>query len=61
MPTFNVSVDLMIPVLLEIKARDADGAIEKLYSMPKRRLLKLANVDEAAIDLIEDSIDVDEV
>lgn len=58
MPFFNVSVDLLVPVLLEIEAANEEEAEEKLYEKTKKELLALANTEEASIGLMEQSIDV---
>ena len=58
MPYYNVSVDLLVPVLLEIEATSVEEAEAKLHEKTKKELLELANTEEGAIGLLESSIDI---
>ena len=53
MPKFNVSADLLVPVLVEIEAEDEIEAEEKFYEMPKVELLRLANSEESSLDICD--------
>lgn len=59
MPYYNVSVDLLVPVLLEIEAESEEDAETKLYARKKKELLTLANTEEESIGLVESSITVE--
>lgn len=58
MPYYNVSVDLLVPVLLEIEAANEEEAEAKLYEKTKKELLQLANTEEGSVGLLESSIDI---
>lgn len=60
MPKFTTTVDLLVPVLLEIEAADEDAALLKLHEMPKRELLRLANTEEASIGILDGSEYIEE-
>lgn len=60
MPKFNVSCDLLVPVLVEIEAENEEAAELQVLEMSKRRLLQLANTEEDAIGVLEDSLTVDQ-
>lgn len=49
MPKFTMTVDLLVPVLLEIEADNEDEAFFKLHAMPKTELLRLANTEDIGI------------
>jgi hypothetical protein len=59
MPKFTVSCDLLVPVLLEIEAASEEAAVDALYDWRKADLLKLANTEEDAVAIVDESIDVD--
>lgn len=56
MPRYNVSVDLLVPVLLEVEADNEDAALDKVFDMPKRELLKLANTENDSIGIINEDV-----
>ena len=60
MRKFNVSCDLLIPVVLEIEAAGEDAAINKLYEMSRCELLRLANTEEGCIAILEGSESINE-
>ncbi len=60
MSKFNVSADLLVPVVVEVEADTEDEALEKFDSMSKRELLRLANTEEDAIGINFDDLSVSE-
>jgi len=58
MAKFNVSCDLLVPVLLEIEAKDEDEAELKVLEMRRSELLKLANTEDQAIGISIDGVSV---
>ena len=58
MAKFNVSADLLVPVLLEIEADSEEEALDRLHGMSRVELLKLANTEEGSIGILEGSEDV---
>lgn len=61
MPKFTVSCDLLVPVILEIEADDCDSAADKLYGMPKRELLGLANTEESSLGIVDGSETIEDL
>jgi hypothetical protein len=57
---YNVSADLLIPVLVEIEADSEEDAIDKLHEMDRGELFKLANTEPSGIDILEGSETADE-
>lgn len=55
---FNVSCDLLVPVLVSIEAESWENAEEKLYDLKKNYLLSYANKEEDAIGILEGSVDI---
>ena len=55
MTKFNISCDLLVPVLLEIEADNIEIALDLLHEMPKTTLLKQANTEESALGILEGS------
>jgi hypothetical protein len=53
--TYTVSADIILPVMVEIVAESEDDAIDKLHLISPTDLLKLADKDEGAIIVANES------
>jgi hypothetical protein len=56
---FNVSVELVVPVLLEIETDTADRAIAKFYQIPLQELLHFGVTEEDALGIVDGSVHVE--
>lgn len=58
MPKYNVSCDIALPVVLEIEADSEEAALDKLFEMDRKELLRLANTEPSGISILEGSEDI---
>lgn len=60
MPKYTICCDLLVPVVLEIEADDADAAEVALLEMAPRELLKIADTSNSAMCILDSSIQIDD-
>lgn len=58
MPKFNVSLDLVVPVLIEVEADNEEAALDKVCEMPRAELFKHADTEEDSLDVNTESLQV---